>query len=57
MGRPTSKVSKVAVAGPLAPFVAAFESRLDELGYTPLTAGGRPRSMSIMPTSGLCRPR
>lgn len=37
MGRPTSKVSKVAVAGPLAPFVAAFESRLDELGYTPLT--------------------
>ena len=37
MGRPTSKVSKVVVAGPLAPFVAAFESRLDELGYTPLT--------------------
>lgn len=34
---PISKVSKVEVAGPLGPFAAAFKSRLDELGYTPLT--------------------
>jgi hypothetical protein len=37
MGRPTSKVSKVEVAGPLAPFAEVFKSRLAELGYTPLT--------------------
>jgi len=34
MGRP---VSKVEVTGPLAPFSAAFMSRLEELGYTSLT--------------------
>jgi len=37
MGRPISKVSTVAVAGPLAPFAARFKARLEELGYTPLT--------------------
>jgi integrase/recombinase XerD len=37
MGRPTSKVSKVVVAGPLEPFAAVFKSRLEELGYTALT--------------------
>lgn len=37
MGRPTSKVAKVVVRGPLAPFSAAFRSRLAEAGYTPLT--------------------
>ncbi len=37
MSRPISRVSKVVVAGPLAPFVVAFKSRLGELGYTPLT--------------------
>lgn len=37
MARATTKVSKVAVAGPLAPFAAAVTSRLAELGYTPLT--------------------
>jgi site-specific recombinase XerD len=37
MSRPTSKVSKVLVAGPLAPFAGALKSRLVELGYTPLT--------------------
>ncbi len=37
MGRPISRVSEVGVAGPLAPFAAAFMSRLEELGYTPLT--------------------
>ncbi len=37
VGRPTSKVTKVIVRGPLAPFSAAFRSRLAEAGYTPLT--------------------
>lgn len=38
MGRPTSKVSKVVVVGPLAPFAEGFKARLEELGYTPLSA-------------------
>ncbi len=46
MGRSTSKVSKVVVAGPLAPFAAAFESRLAELGYTPLTTVNMMRLMA-----------
>ncbi len=37
MDRPISRVSKVVVAGPLAPFADAFRSRLGELGYTALT--------------------
>ncbi len=46
MGMPTSKVSKVEVAGPLAPFAAAFVSRLAELGYTPLTTVNMMRLMA-----------
>jgi integrase/recombinase XerD len=38
MARPVSKVSKVRVAGPLAPFAEGFASRLRDLGYTPLSA-------------------
>jgi integrase/recombinase XerD len=38
MGRPRSKVTKVCVVGPLAPYVAAVRSRLAEHGYTPLTS-------------------
>jgi site-specific recombinase XerD len=38
MGRPTSKVTKVMVAGPLAPYAGGFKARLEELGYTPLSA-------------------
>lgn len=37
MARPTSRVTRVEVAGPLAPFVAAYTSRLREQGYTPLS--------------------
>jgi site-specific recombinase XerD len=37
MARPTSKVTNVKVEGPLEPFVAAYRSRLQESGYTPLT--------------------
>ncbi|MBA2471945.1 MAG: tyrosine-type recombinase/integrase [Pseudonocardiales bacterium] len=38
MGRASSKVSKVVVAGPLAPFAEGIKARLEELGYTPLSA-------------------
>lgn len=37
MARPTSRVTKVHVEGPLAPFKAAYRTRLQEAGYTPLT--------------------
>ena len=37
MGRPTGKVDRVVVAGPLAPFAEGFQARLEELGYTPLS--------------------
>ncbi len=45
MGRPTSKVSKVVVAGPLAPYAERFKARLEELGYTPLSAVNSMRLM------------
>jgi integrase/recombinase XerD len=45
MGRPTSKVSKVEVAGPLAPFAAGFKARLEQLGYAPLSAVNSMRLM------------
>ena len=38
MGRPASKVTKVRMTGPLAPFAAGFRARLRESGYTPLSA-------------------
>jgi integrase/recombinase XerD len=37
MSRPASKVTKVRVTGPLAPFAAEFRGRLRESGYTPLS--------------------
>lgn len=38
MTRPKSRVTKVVtVMGPLAPFTAAYRSRLEECGYTPLS--------------------
>lgn len=37
MATPRSKVTKVEVEGPLAPFAVAYRSRLAALGYTPLT--------------------
>lgn len=37
MARPMSRVTKVHVEGPLAPFTAAYRKRLQESGYTPLT--------------------
>jgi site-specific recombinase XerD len=38
MGRPKSKVEKVRVPGPLAPFAAGFHAALLEMGFTPLSA-------------------
>jgi integrase/recombinase XerD len=37
MARPKSKVTRAKVGGPLAPFAAAYRSRLEGSGYTPLT--------------------
>lgn len=37
MARPMTKVSKVRVAGPLAPFAEEFRLRLRDQGYTPLS--------------------
>lgn len=37
MARPTSRVTRVEVTGPLAPFAAAYRVRLQESGYTPLS--------------------
>lgn len=37
MATPTSKVTKVEIEGPLAPFAAAYRRRLQRSGYTPLT--------------------
>jgi integrase/recombinase XerD len=37
MGRPASKVTRVRVTGPLAPFAPMLKARLRKSGYTPLT--------------------
>src|SRR6266852_1993614 len=37
MGRPASKVTRVLVTGPLAPFAPMLKARLRERGYTPLS--------------------
>src|SRR5260221_11022373 len=46
MSKPVSRVCNVRVAGPLAPFAADFTSRLEELGYTPLTRVNELRLMA-----------
>ena len=38
MSRPTSRVSRVLMTGPLAPFADQYRRRLEERGYTPLSA-------------------
>lgn len=37
MGRPTSRVSRVVVSGPLAPFAEVYKRELSRRRYTPLT--------------------
>ncbi|WP_113716824.1 hypothetical protein [Arthrobacter dokdonensis] len=46
MGVPASKVAKVRVRGPLAPFVPAFRAALKEAGYTPLSIVNELRMLS-----------
>lgn len=48
MARPTRKITKVEVEGPLAPFAAAYRSRLRESGYTPLTIVNELRQVADM---------
>jgi len=46
MRKPTSRVSRVCVRGPLQPFAAGFRSRLSDLGYTPLSAVNQMRLLA-----------
>ncbi|NMM32911.1 MAG: tyrosine-type recombinase/integrase [Phycicoccus sp.] len=46
MVRPKSRVSKVSVVGPLAPFADDFSSTLESSGYTPLTIVNQLRLMA-----------
>lgn len=46
MGKPTSRIGKVRVPGPLAPFATAFESALKHQGYRPLTIVNEMRVMA-----------
>ena len=46
MARPTSRVSRVVVRGPLAPFVEAYREALKERRYTPLSAVNLQRQMA-----------
>jgi integrase/recombinase XerD len=66
MGRPRSKVTKLCVVGPLAPYVAAVRLRLAEHGYTPLTSVNELRQVAHLsrwmvaghvPVAGLTRER
>jgi len=45
---PTSKVTKVHVAGPLGPFAGAYEAKLRGRGYTPLSAVNRLREVALL---------
>jgi integrase/recombinase XerD len=46
MDGPKTKVSRVVVVGPLAPFVSMFESKLRDRGYTPLSAVNQKKLLS-----------
>lgn len=46
MGRPKSRVTNVVVTGPLAPFADAYQARLGERGYTPLTVVNELRQLA-----------
>lgn len=46
MGVPATKVGKVRMTGPLAPFASAFSSKLEDLGYTPLTVASELRMVA-----------
>jgi integrase/recombinase XerD len=46
MGRPVSRVSRVLMAGPLAPFAVAYGLELRKRGYTPLTSVNQLRQVA-----------
>lgn len=46
MARPASRVSRVLMSGPLAPFAAAYGLELERRGYTPLTRVNQLRQMA-----------
>ncbi len=46
MGKPKSRVTRVRVKGPLAPFACLYEAKLREHGYTPLTTVNELRQLS-----------
>ena len=43
MARPTSRISRVLMTGPLAPFADAYRAELHRRGYTPRTMIGELR--------------
>lgn len=46
MGRPTSRISRVLMTGPLAPLAEAYRLELKERGYTPRTVVGQLRQVA-----------
>ena len=48
MARPTSRVSKVWISGPLAPFADAYCEKLEERRYTRLSSVNLQRQMARM---------
>jgi hypothetical protein len=50
VGRPTSRVSRVLVSGPLAGFVEAYEAELKVRGYTPRSAVGKLQTTAPSPS-------
>ena len=46
MPKPTSRVSRVVMSGPLAPFADAYRRELSQRGYTPLTAVNQLRQVA-----------
>jgi len=48
MVRPTSRVSSVVVRGPLGPFADAYREKVEERGYTPLSAVNLQRQVAQM---------
>ena len=48
MAAPASRVSRVLMTGPLAPFADAYKASLRERGYTPLTTVNELRQMASL---------
>ena len=46
MARPKSRVCRVLLTGPLAPFVEAYSAELKARGYTPLTTVNQLRQVA-----------